>query len=251
MANSNTPIIQLRNINFSYNGRKVLKDVSLDIMERDFLGIIGPNGGGKTTLLKIILGLLKPDSGEVKILPSSDNKAAGVIGYVPQFAYFDRDFPVSVLEAVLMGLLNDAPGIGPYRKGDKEKAREALKKVNAEELAERRIGGLSGGELQRVLVARALVSEPPVLLLDEPTASIDYKTEENFFDILHRLNKEITVGMVSHDIGFVTSHVNRVACLNRQLVCHPTTDISSDVIANLYQTPVDLVAHQHRLPEEQ
>lgn len=242
------PIVQLRGVTFAYERRPVLKDIDLEIMPRDFLGIIGPNGGGKTTLLKIILGLLTPDSGRIEIKGQTAKHKGGIIGYVPQFAYFDRDFPISVLETVLTGMLSRVRRIGPYGRKARQKAYQTLQLVNTENLANRQIGELSGGELQRVLVARALVHEPQVLLLDEPTANIDCQAEENFFDLLHRLNKDITIAMVSHDIGFVTSHVNRVACLNHTLVCHPTTDISSEIISNMYHTPVDLVAHQHRLP---
>ncbi|MFW6414355.1 MAG: metal ABC transporter ATP-binding protein [Verrucomicrobiota bacterium] len=244
------PVIKLRDVTFAYERRPVLQDVSLDIMPRDFLGIIGPNGSGKTTLLKIILGLLTPDSGTVEIEGHRKAGAAGLIGYVPQFAWFDRDFPISVMETVLMGLLSRTGMIGPYGKEAKEKARRTLQLVNADNLVDRQIGEISGGELQRALVARALVHEPRVLLLDEPTANIDYQAEESFFDLLHRLNENITIVLVSHDIGFVTSHVNRVACLNRTLICHPTEDISGDMISNIYQTPVDLVAHHHRIPSD-
>lgn len=240
-------IISLRDVSFAYGDTLVLEDINLDIREYDFLGIIGPNGSGKTTLLKLILGLLKPDSGTIRIRGQLPVRARGHIGYVPQFANFDPDFPAKVLEAVMLGLLRESPPFGPFRKQQRVKARNALAKVNATELEDRRVGELSGGELQRVLVARALAGEPEVLLLDEPTASIDYKAEENFFDLLRRLNTEVTIAMVSHDIGFIASQVNRVACLNRRLVCHPTEEISSEILASVYETPVDLIAHQHRM----
>lgn len=242
------PVISIRDVNFTYGGSAtVLADISLDVMDNDFLGIIGPNGSGKTTLLKLILGLLKPDTGSITIRGRPSAQALEKVGYVPQFANFDRDFPASVQEAVMLGLLRESSYFGIFRREERHKAGEALEKVGAGDLEHRRIGQLSGGELQRVLVARALASDPDVLLLDEPTASIDYRAEENFFDLLRRLNQEVTIMVVSHDIGFITSHVNRVACLNRTLICHPTEELSSELLASVYETPVEMIAHQHHV----
>ncbi len=241
----NSPIIVLSQVAFAYDRQPILTNIDLTIHHRDFIGIIGPNGSGKTTLLKLILGLMQPDSGTIRINGQPPEKARHDIGYVPQFANFARDFPVSVLDVVMMGLLGQATKFGPFRKEERDQARNTLETVGASDFEKRRIGRLSGGQLQRVLLARALVNQPDILLLDEPTSNIDARAEESFFDLLHRLNQQITIMLVSHDLGFITTHVNRVACVNRTLVCHPTAEITSDVIASLYETPVGIIKHHH------
>lgn len=245
------PVISISDMTFSYgSGRPVLESVSLEVHAQDFLAVVGPNGSGKTTLLRLILGLLRPDSGTVRVQGKPPRQACGVMGYVPQFANFDRGFPANALDVVLMGLLSQTRHVGVFTGAQRGKARAALESVGAGHLRRAHIGSLSGGQVQRVLLARALVSDPAILLLDEPTASIDVQAEETFFDLLHRLNETVTIVLVSHDIGFITAHVNRVACVNRTLVCHPTSETSSQIIASMYDNPVEFIEHQLHVHNE-
>lgn len=241
--NNERAIIRLKNVSFRYDEHLVLEDVSLTIREREFLGIVGPNGSGKSTLLKIILGLLSPQKGEVEVFGTTPAEARLRIGYVPQFATFDRNFPISVRETVLQGRLGKTRTIGGYRRRDRELAQQALVEVELGELGNRPLTALSGGQLQRVLIARALACEPQALILDEPTAHIDPKIEEGVFDLLKRLNERLTVVVVSHDIGFITRYITRVACLNRTLVCHSTSEITGEMIERLYGGPLRAVHH--------
>lgn len=204
-------VIRLHNIHFSYDTEMVLKGVNLNIQEKEFLGIVGPNGGGKTTLLKIILGILKPQIG--------DTYVHGKMSYVPQHLNFDKNFPINVLDVVKMGL------------NDQAKAMLVLKKLEIKNLANKKFGELSGGQRQRTLIARALVSNPDILILDEPTANIDKEAQENVQNILKDLNKEKTIIMVSHHFDFITTDVNRVVCIDRTLHLHPTQVIEGKKLA--------------------
>ena len=247
------PVIEVRQLSFSYGALPVLEGVSLQVEAGEFLGIVGPNAGGKSTLLKLILGLLVPQLGRVVVLGKRPYEAVRQLGYVPQYPSFPRDFPVSVEQAVLLGRLGHRsrsgwlsalmPGV--YSKADRQAAHGALEEVEAADLADRQIGSLSGGQLQRVLLARALVSEPTILILDEPTANIDLRLESDIFDLLKRLNARMTILVVSHDVGYISSYVTRVACVNRTLVCHRTDAIDGEVIQELYGEPVRMVAHRH------
>lgn len=246
-------IIQLRDVSFSYGAAPVLENIDFDIYEGEFLGIVGPNAGGKSTLLKLILGLLSPQSGKVRVAGNKPSEARRCIGYVSQHPSFPRDFPVTVEQTVLMGRLGVSSRKGwlnylmpgRYSRQDREMTRKALEEVEAGDLLKRQIGSLSGGQLQRVLLARALVGEPSILILDEPTANIDQRLETDIFDLLKQLNQRMTILVVSHDIGFVSSYVSRVACINRTLVCHHTDAIDGQVIQNLYGEDVRMVAHSH------
>lgn len=246
-------VIKLQDVNFSYGGAPVLEQVGLQIIEGEFLGIVGPNAGGKSTLLKLILGLLEPQSGHIQILGKCPLEARQFVGYVPQYPSFLRDFPITVEQAVMLGRVGvrsrpkwlGALSPGGYSKADHVITRQALAEVEADDLANCELGNLSGGQLQRVLLARALVCEPSILLLDEPTANIDQRLESDIFDLLTRLNARMTILVVSHDIGFISSYVTRVACINRTLVCHRTDAIDGQVIKNLYGDNVRMVAHQH------
>jgi zinc transport system ATP-binding protein len=237
------PIIILDEVSFRFEELLVLEDVCLTIREKDFLGIVGPNGGGKSTLLKIILGLLTPQKGTVTVFGASPVEARLKIGYVPQFATFDRNFPISVRDTVLQGRLGHTRTLFGYRREDREAACQALQEVEILDLHKRPLTALSGGQLQRVLIARALACRPEVLILDEPTAHIDPKVEESVFELLKRLNQRLTVIVVSHDIGFITRYISRVACLNRRLICHETTEITGEIIEKLYGGPLRLVRH--------
>jgi zinc transport system ATP-binding protein len=218
--------------------------VTLRIEAGDYLAILGPNGGGKTTLLKVLLGLLAPDRGSVRVFGCAPKAAAGRVGYVPQVRTFDPEFPIQVLDVVLMGRLR--PGSwGRVRAEDRERARATLVQVDMGELAERPIGTLSGGQLQRVLIARALVGEPELLLLDEPTSSLDERMGRSIWDFFEELSRRMAVVVVSHDIGAISRHVRSVACLNRRLYAHPSKALTPDVMEAAYGCPIDLVAHGH------
>jgi len=237
------PVITLENVSFSYGGPVVLEQVNLTMERGEFLGLVGPNGGGKSTLLKIILGLLEPAAGHVTVLGHRPVEARQAIGYVPQFATFPRYFPVSVEETVLLGRLGKTRSIIGYGKADKAAARRAMTETEIEDLHKRPIDALSGGQVQRVLIARALVSEPEILILDEPTSNIDMRAETDIFDLLKTLNTRMTIVVVSHDIGFISQYVSRIACLNRTLLCHSSSPITGEVIEQLYGAPVQMIHH--------
>ena len=239
------PVVELEQVTFSYGGVPVLEKVNLQVQPGEFLGLVGPNAGGKSTLLKLVLGLLRPQAGKIRVLGRKPGETSTQIGYVPQYPMFSRDFPVSVEDVVLMGRLGTSPMLGWYRRSDRQAALRVLAEVESIDLSQRPISTLSGGQLQRVLLARALVSEPEILILDEPTANIDQRVEGDIFDLLLVLNRRLTILVVSHDIAFISSYVGRVACLNRTLVCHHTDAIDGEVIQNLYGEQVRMVAHVH------
>ncbi|RME33035.1 MAG: ABC transporter ATP-binding protein [Gammaproteobacteria bacterium] len=236
--------IRLHGVSFSYDGHRVLEDVSLEVPAGEFLGLIGPNGGGKSTLIRIILGLLRPDSGTVELLGLPPEEGRRRVGYVPQFAGFDREFPVSVEETVLMGRL-PARTFGGYTRADREAVARLLEELALEAYRTRPLRTLSGGELQRVLIARALACDPELLILDEPTANVDLRGEQDIFGLLARLNQRMTILVVSHDIGFITGYVTRVACLNRTLLCHGTGELDRAAIDHLYGGHVHRIRHLH------
>ncbi len=246
-------VIEVRDLTFSYGTAPVLEDVNLRVEAGEFLGIVGPNAGGKSTLLKLILGLLEPQSGHITVLGYEPRAATRRLGYVPQYPSFSREFPITVEQAVLLGRIgrwSPAGRLGvwaPIRvgKADRQVVRRVLEEVEAADLARRQVGSLSGGQLQRVLLARALASEPAVMILDEPTANIDLRLESDIFDLLKRLNARMTILVVSHDVGFISGYVARVACLNRTLVCHRTDAVDGRVIRALYGGQVRMVAHRH------
>jgi len=246
----NVSPISLEEVSFAYGGMKVLDGVSLEVGDGEFLGVVGPNGGGKSTLLKVILGLIEADSGRVRIFGGAPRRNMTRMGYVPQFRSFRRDFPITVRDVVLMGRLSGGLRPGRYSAADREGAIEAMKGASVLDLQDRRIAELSGGQTQRVLIARALATEPDLLLLDEPTASIDASIEESIFDLLRDLNSRMTIVLVSHDIGFISRYVTRVACLNRQLVCHRTSDLDAKGLEDLYGGPVQMIDHDSHLPTE-
>jgi len=238
-------VISVESVNFSYAGPLVLEDINLAVSENEFLGVVGPNGGGKSTLLKLILGLLKPDTGKITVLGKSPEKGREAIGYVPQQTRIKRDFPITVEDAVLLGRLGKTKSFWGYSKRDKNITETALRETEIIDLKNRRLSTLSGGQFQRVLIARALVCDPEILILDEPTSNIDLRMEEDIFDLLKKLNERATIIVVSHDVGFISEYVNLVACLNRTLVCHQTSAISGKMIEELYATPVQMIQHIH------
>ncbi|MCI0399789.1 MAG: ABC transporter ATP-binding protein [Gammaproteobacteria bacterium] len=238
-------VVQLHDVSFSYGDRIILDRIDLAIKQSEFLGLVGPNAGGKTTLLKIILGLLVPDSGRVSVMDKSPQEGRSMIGYCPQYASFSREFPISVEDTVLLGRLGSTRAIGGYRRHDWIVAQEVMDAAEISDIKARSLASLSGGQLQRVLIARALACEPKILMLDEPTANIDLRVEEDIFDLLKELNKRMTIIVVSHDIGFISEYVTRVACLNQTLVCHETSALTGKIIEQLYGPHVRMIDHVH------
>lgn len=247
-------ILSLENISFSYGEKKVLENVHLTLPRGDFLGLVGPNGGGKTTLIKIMLGLLKPDQGSVKLLNESISsfKQWNRIGYVSQKANtFNKGFPATVYEVVSMGLTAKIGYLRFMREEDKKKVHQAIKEVGMEEYTHENIGNLSGGQQQRIFIARAIVGEPDLLILDEPTVGVDYQNVERFYDLLHQLNteKKLTLLLVTHDTGAMTKHATNVACLNKTLHFHggtkEYTSLTDKDLAKIYGHPVQVVVHDH------
>ena len=250
---SDTELIGLQNIWAYYDDVPVLEDINLSIVQHDFLGIIGPNGGGKTTLLKVILGLISPASGTVVVFGESPQRGRRLIGYVSQYNLFDRNFPINVWETVLMGRYSAAGLIKRYNRTDKEAAEHALETVGMLDHKSRQLGSLSGGEQQRVFIARALTVDPKLLLLDEPTASVDSAMQTEFYELLERLKRRMAIVLVSHDISAVSIYVDKIACLNRRLFYHGSTEISQDVLEATYKCPVQMIAHgevPHRVLKE-
>lgn len=236
--------VKIDHVSVSYGETKALTNVCLDVSQGELLGIMGPNGGGKSTLLKAMLGLLPITSGRIQIFGQEPGKNKTAVGYVPQFAMMDRRFPISVLEVVLIG--RTKPGLTPfmkYSKTDKELAYEQLRRVGIENLAKRQIKELSGGEFQRLLIARALSVNPKLLLLDEPTASVDVQSKEQIYQLLEKLNKQMTIVLVTHDLLAISSQVGKLACLNESLIYHGEPELKEPMVNTLYGCPVDLIAH--------
>jgi zinc transport system ATP-binding protein len=238
------PVIEVRDLAFDYPQTPVLRNVSFAIQPGDFVCMVGPNGGGKTTLLKLMLGLLTPARGTIRVFGRSPVEARRRIGYMPQRAHLDPQFPVRAIDVVLMGRLRGWR-LGPYAAVDRARAVQALSEVGLAELARRPFSALSGGQRQRVLVARALACEPELLLLDEPTANLDPLMQDDVHDLLEQLNKRLTIVIVSHDVGFVAKHVKTVVCVNRDVQVHCATAISGENILDLYGRDVHMVHHGH------
>lgn len=240
-----TPILQVKNLTVVLGNTPVLEGVSFDIYEDDFFAIIGPNGGGKTVLMKTILGLISPTKGEIIIRGKNIKESREVIGYVPQVLHFDVSFPILALEVAMMGRLNQSGLFSRYTKEDREKAKEALSQVGlSEEVFEKPFVKLSGGQKQRVLIARALASDPEFIFLDEPTASVDPMTNEKINALFGNLNKAgKTVFMVTHDIGAVSQFITKVGCLNKFLHYHGGKELTQEMVRSTYGCFVDLVSH--------
>ncbi len=236
-------VIEFVGVWFSYDGAPVLEDVDLAIRRGEFACIVGPNGGGKTTLLKLALGLLSPGHGQVSVLGRRPRRVRSQLGYTPQYVQFDAEFPASVMDVVLMGRLGVGPSIGFCRREDRQAAREALAEVGLADHGHRPFSGLSGGQRQRVLIARALAARPELLLMDEPTSNLDPRTEGELHELLHRLNEKVTIALVSHDVGFVCEMVHRVICVNRTVSVHNTRELTAEVIAEMYGRHVRAIDH--------
>lgn len=240
-----TNAVDLHDISVSFRGLPVLQNVSLTVSEQDFLGLIGPNGAGKTVLLNVMLGLVKPDSGTVSIFGREPSAARGLVAHVPQHGRFDFDYPIKVIDVVLMGRLGRARMFRRWNAEDRRRAHQALERVGLDASAERQIGRLSGGQLQRTLIARALAGDARLLLFDEPTASLDSRVVPEVYELIAELARERAVVLVSHDIAILPRYVKSVACLNQTLHHHPSNEITSEMIESAYGCPVDMLVHTH------
>ena len=241
-------VIEIKGMNFAFDGRNILENIGFSVEENDFVGVIGPNGGGKTTLLKIILGLLTPQKGSVKILGSDAVSSRKYIGYAPQFGTSEKSFPIKTIDVVAMGLCGGGCFFPWVSDSKKEKALEVMNFVKIQALAEKPFNQLSGGEQQRALIARAIAADPKILLLDEPTSSVDSSVEEDIYETLRKLNEKITIILVSHDIGFISNYVNKVACVNKQATLHRTEEINSgDILKEVYSDKFSMIKHQCKI----
>ena len=248
--NTKRPLIEVRGLSAAYDGHTVLHDINLTVYEHDFLGIIGPNGGGKTTLIKCILGLIKPTAGKVIINgqgadgeQAQDGHSTFNIGYLPQYNTIDRKFPISVEEMVLSGLSSRKSLISRFTAEHREKVQTVIARMGLEGLERRAIGQLSGGQLQRALLGRAIVSDPSVVILDEPSTYIDKRFEARLYELLDEINKECAIILVSHDIGTILQQVKSVACVNETLDYHPDTGVTSEWLERNFNCPIELLGH--------
>jgi zinc transport system ATP-binding protein len=247
---SENSVVTVEGLSFSYDGSVVLDDVNINIVEKDFVWMVGPNGGGKTTLLKLILGLLQPRAGNIRVFDKRPGESRSRIGYMPQHAQLDPLFPVDVLDVVLMGRLGNGRKFGPFRSRDRESAEQALSDVGLTELRYKPFAKLSGGQQRRVLIARALASEPELLILDEPTVNLDMVVEKELYDLLNKLNEKLTIIMVSHDPAFVSEHVKRVFCVKRTVSEHPTCELDGDFMGELFGGDMRIVRHDRHLGKD-
>jgi len=245
-------LLELEAVSAGYNGNIVLEDVNLVLHRQDFLGVIGANGSGKTTLLKLLLGLKKPLSGSICFYFGNRENPKKHIGYLPQHAMFDKKFPITVIDIVLSGLTSAVGLLKSFSSGDRDRAADVLEQMGIEDLRNRAIGTLSGGQMQRVFLARALVSSPDILVLDEPDTFVDQNFARAFYEILEELNSRIAIVLVSHDLGMISSHVKSIACINRTLFYHESNVISPELLDS-YNCPIDLITHgelPHRVLKE-
>ncbi|MDV0446043.1 Vitamin B12 import ATP-binding protein BtuD [Methanimicrococcus sp. At1] len=244
LFSENTPVLDVEHLWVRYDTHTVLEDVSLRIDgPGEILGIIGPNGGGKTTFLKSVLGLIPISKGSISVFGLPPEKARPYIGYVPQYSKYDYDFPISVMEVVLTGRLKRAGLFHRYSKEDKEAAMHALETVGMTEYKDAQIGQISGGQRQRVFIARALSNDPKFLLMDEPNTGLDTFMQDELYRILDELKKKMAIIVISHDIGAVSAHMDKIACLNRRLYFHDNKEMSREDFIAAYGCSIDLVAH--------
>lgn len=236
-------IVEIRDLWAGYENESVLENINLTIYENDFIGLIGPNGGGKTTLIKVLLGLVTPFHGQVMIKGLPPELGRKYIGYVPQLVEFDRQFPINVWDVVQMGRLGKRRLLHRYSKKDDEMVETALRNVEMLNERNKPIGDLSGGQRQRVYIARALASEPDILILDEPTSNVDARVSNSIFELLHHLNDQLTIMLITHDMSAVSSFTKTIGCINRNLHYHGNKELTEEMIQATYQCPVDLIAH--------
>ncbi|MDR3060394.1 MAG: ABC transporter ATP-binding protein [Prevotella sp.] len=248
-------ILEIKNLSVGYDDNPyVLKNVNLDVFSHDFLGIIGPNGGGKTTLLKTILGLVKPTAGGISFFRNNVRTDKINIGYLPQINQIDKKFPISVHDVILSGLTVKRRIFSPYTKDQKEKVGIIAHQMGLDKLINRPIGALSGGQLQRTLLGRAIIDNPDLLVLDEPNSYVDKRFESDFYKILEEINKNTAIILVSHDVGTVVSLVKNIACVNEGLHYHSGTNITTDWLEKSYSAcPIEIIGHgdfPHRVLEK-
>jgi len=232
-------LIELRNITAGYDNNIILDSVNMKIHDNDFIGVIGPNGGGKTTLIKVILGIIKPMKGEIIF---KNNKTKNLIGYLPQYNIFDKAFPISILEVVMSGLMSNKKLYQRYTAKDKALAMNLLNIVGLENYSNYKISEISGGQMQRALLCRAVISNPKILILDEPVTYVDNTFEKEMYGLLKEWNKDMSIIMVSHDIGIISSHVKTIACVNRGVYVHKSNIIDNETLER-YNCPIDIITH--------
>lgn len=246
-------LVRLSEVSVHYGSLGALEGVNLEVRRGDFLAVIGPNGGGKTTLLKAILGLVKPSRGTI-VFPAWKDKNPGCarIGYVPQVVLFDPDFPASVNEVAIMGRIARCRFFSGHTQADEQYAAHALETVDMLKFKDSPIGELSRGQQQRVFLARALAMDPDLLLLDEPMANVDSPMRKGLYELLRDLSQRMAVMLVTHDLGVVSLHVNKIACLNRHLYYHDSPEIEAEALEETYRCPIQLIAHgfPHRVLKE-
>jgi zinc transport system ATP-binding protein len=236
-------VIKVEHLWAGYEDEIVLEDINLTVQEGDFIGLIGPNGGGKTTLMRVLLGDVQPVRGTVAILGETPAKGRQRIGYVPQLIEFDRAFPISVFDVAQMGRLSYRKPLRKFTREDEDITMASLESVGLADLRSRSIGDLSGGQRQRVLIARALATEPRIMLLDEPTSSIDPEVSSNIYELLQKLNEKLTILLISHDMNAITSYVKTIGCVSRKLFYHGEKAVTAEMLEAAYECPIDLIAH--------
>lgn len=239
----NTPILTLEHIMAGYEQKTVLRDVNLTVYDRDFLGVIGPNGGGKTTLIKVILGLLAPLSGVRRFFRDGRPVDSLKMGYLPQYNRIDKKFPISVEEVILSGLSGEKGLLCRYTAEQRARVKEVVARMGLEGLEHRAIGRLSGGQMQRALLGRAVISEPDIVILDEPNTYIDKRFEAKLYELLDEINRHCAIILVSHDIGTILQTVKTIACVNETLDYHPDTEVPVEWIDKHFGCPIDLLGH--------
>ena len=237
------PILTLEHITAGYEQKVVLRDVNLTVYDRDFLGVIGPNGGGKTTLIKVILGLLAPLSGKRSFFRDGRPTDGLKMGYLPQYNQIDKKFPISVEEVILSGLSGEKGLLRRYTEEQRARVREVVSRMGLEGLERRPIGQLSGGQMQRALLGRAVISQPDLVILDEPNTYIDKRFEAKLYELLEDINRRCAIILVSHDIGTILQSVKTIACVNETLDYHPDTEVPVEWIDKHFGCPIDLLGH--------
>jgi len=235
-------LVEIRNLSAGYGQNIVLRDVSLSIQQFDFIGVIGPNGGGKTTLLKALLGLIPPLAGEIVFEESMIGGNAHRIGYLPQINNIDRKFPVTVYDVVRSGLMSRKRLVGRYSSEENERAITLMDEMGIAAIRNKAIGELSGGQIQRALLCRALVNNPKLLILDEPNTYVDNRFERELYEKLKLLNEKLAILLVSHDLGTISTYVKSYACVNSSLHYHSGNEVTDELLKS-YECPIQIISH--------